>query len=189
MSDNRFFSPGLPQFPTNTDPKVEPDLRDVYNAIRNVCYLVGQYGGFEPADTGRQNFGQAVYTAGVYKRRVYVQTLEAMTYGTLVHLTTSGGALVARIADATTNARPCYGICNTEGASGVGATIEVALPGCYVTSIGGMVQGDRYFLAANPAGLLSNVAPGVVGNIRQALGFALDATVFYFFPNIDWTVV
>ena len=38
------FTLGLPQLPLNTDPKVEPDLRDLYNAVHNLARLV-QTGG------------------------------------------------------------------------------------------------------------------------------------------------
>lgn len=188
ISNNRFFVIGLPQSPTNTDPKVAPDISDAFNSIRNLAYLVGQYGGYEPAEVGFNTLSNVRYTAGVYKRRVYCQALEAMPYGALVNLTNSGGVLAARFANATNNTKPCYGINNTVGTCAIGATIEIALPGCYVTSIGGLTPGTRYFLSTTN-GLAANVAPAVAGNVRQAIGFALDANTLFFFPNVDWTVI
>ena len=183
-----FFITSLPQLPTNVEPKIENDLRDVYNAIRNLAYQIGQYGGFETVEDSRKVYTEAEYTAGPYKRRVYCKATEALTYGAPVNLFDSGGELKAQFANATNNTRPCYGICNTPGTAAVGDTVEIALPGCYVTSIGGMTRGQRYFLST-VNGAIQSVAPAAVGNVRQALGFALDVDVFFFFPNIDWTVI
>lgn len=190
MSNTRipFFTLGLPQLPVNADPKIEPDLRDIYNSIRNLAYQVGQYGGFEVSADGYQNVDNVEYSAGPYKRKVYCEALAAIPYGAAVNLTDSGGTLKAQFANATGSTAPCYGICNTLGTCAIGDTIEVALPGCYVTSITGMTRGDRYFLSTAD-GLMAALPPATPGNIRQALGFALDVDVFYFFPNIDWTII
>jgi hypothetical protein len=183
-----FFTPGLPQLPTNTDPKIEPDLRDIYIALRALCDQIGQFGGFEEAYDVYKHPANVDYTAGPYKRRVYCPALEAMPYGALVNLTQSGGALAARFANASNNTRPCYGINNTPGTCAIGATIEVALPGCYVTSIGGLVEGTRYYLSTTN-GLLTNTPPAVAGNILEAIGFALASNVLYFFPSTQWWVI
>lgn len=188
MSDQRFFNIGLPQLPTNTDPKIEPDLRDLFNSLRNLTYLVGQYGGFETPIEGFQNFANVEYTAGAYKRRIYCEATEAMSYGEVVSLVDSGGTTKVRYANATNNTRPCHGINNTAGTCGIGDTIEIVLPGSYVTSIGGLTRAARYFLSTTN-GLINTAIPGVVGNVRQALGFALDVDVFFFWPNTDWTVI
>lgn len=191
MNDQRFFNIGLPQLPLNTDPKIEPDLRDLYNAVRNLTYLLGQYGGFETPEAAYQNIAGVEYAAGYYKRRVYVEATEIMVYGAAVNLYNVAGILKARAANATGpagNIKPCYGIKNTTGSNGIGDTIEVVLPGCYVNSIGGLVPGTRYFLD-KVAGQLNAGPAFVAGDGRQVVGFALTATVFFFFPNIDWTVV
>lgn len=184
---NRFFILNLPQLPVNTDPKIEPDLRDIYNSLRTLSYLLGQYGGFESADDGLNTLAQVAVTAGVYKRRVYCQATEVMPHGAVVNLFDSGG-LAARFANATNNTRPCYGVNNTPGTCAIGDTIEVALPGCYVTSIAGLTPGVRYFLSTVD-GLITNAVPGVVGNVQQALGFALTANMLFFAPDMGWTVV
>lgn len=189
MADSRFFQIGLPQLPTNVDPKIEPDLRDLYNALRNLSYQIGQYGGFEPVAEGYNNANNVEYTAGPYKRRLYAEATEAITYGQLVNILDTAGVPQIQLADATTSAKPCHGICNTLGTCAIGATIEVALPGCYVTSIGGMTCGRRYFLSAAFPGGATSTAPAVAGNIVQPVGFALTPTIFYFWPSLQWTVV
>jgi hypothetical protein len=183
-----FFSTGLPQLPVNVDPKIEPDLRDVYNAIRNLAAQIEQYGGFVEADEGLQDIGNVLVTAGPQKRRVYVEALEAMDYGAAVNLTDTAGTLTARFANATDNSRPCTGINNTIGTCAIGDTIEVVLPGAYVTSIGSLVPGTRYFLSTSD-GLISSGAPAAAGNIVEALGYALTSTVFFFFPDTGWYVL
>lgn len=183
----RFFATTLPQLPTNTDPKIEPDLRDVYTAMRNLAAAIGQYGGFEEADEGLQNIGNVLVTAGANKRRVYVPTLEDMPYGSAVDLVDSGG-LAARYASALDATRPCKGFNNTVGASVAGTVIEVVLPGGYITSVGGMVPGTRYFLSTSN-GLISASPPAVAGQLVEALGFALTSSVFYFFPDTGWYVL
>ncbi len=188
MNGQRFFNINLPQLPTNVDPKIEPDLRDVYNALRNMSYLVGQYGGFEVPEEAYQNPDGATYTAGPQKRRLYCEAGEALTYGAIVHLYQDAGTTKARFANATDNSRPGYGICNTIGTTSIGDTVEIVLPGSYVTSISGLTHGSRYFLATVD-GTISTGIPGVAGNIREALGFALTADVFFFLPNLDWTTV
>lgn len=183
-----FFTIGLPQFPVNTDKNIEPDLRDIYNAIRNLAYQVGQYGGFEAADVGIDNATSLSITAGAYKRRVYCKALEVMPFGAIVHFFNTAGVVTARFANATNNTRPGYGINNTPGNCAIGDTIEVVLPGCYVTSIGGLAIGSRYFLST-VNGLITTVAPAVAGNIVEAIGFALAPNLLYFWPNTQWVTL
>lgn len=188
MSDARFFNLGIPQLPQVTDPKIEPDLRDVYFALRNISYLMGQYLGFEQPEGAYQNNAPASiqYTAGFYKRRIFLPATEAIAYGAMVNTFLSAGVYSARNADATTNAKPAHGICNTTAGVALGAIAEIVLPSCYVTSIGGLVEGTRYFLAAAAGGLITNVPPVGAGNVREALGIALAPTIFYFHPDYNW---
>lgn len=189
MSDARFFNIGLPQLPLNLNKEIEPDLRDVYNALRTITYLLGQYGGFEAPESAYHNDAGTEYTAGYYKRRIYRVCMEAISYGAMVTVdNVGGGGYGAWNANATNSTRPCHGICNTVGGGGVGATIEIVLPSCYVTSIGGMTPGTRYFLST-VNGIITNVAPAAVGNIHQAIGIALAANILFFHPNYDWTIV
>lgn len=189
MSNQRFFNIGLPQLPLNSDPKIEPDLRDIYSAIRNLNYFLGQYGGFETPEVSYRNQAGALYTGGYYKRRFYCAALENINYGALVCIGTLGGSSFgAYNANATNSTRPCYGICNTAGTTAAGSLVEVVLPTCLVSSIGGLVAGTRYFLST-VNGTLTNVAPAVAGNIHQAIGVALDTKVLFFNPNYDWYVV
>lgn len=187
MPEQMFFNPGLPQLPINTDPKVEPDLRDVFNAVRNLAKLVGQYGGFETPAVGYQTPDQAAFTAGVAKQRVYATADEAVSYGAAVHLLDSGG-LHARFANATDDTRPCYGFCNTPGTAAVGEMVEIVLPGNAITSISGLVPGTRYFLDTTN-GTITATAPSVVGNIREVLGIGLNSNTFFFCPNLDFFIV
>lgn len=188
MSRVPFFTPGLPQLPLNTDPKLEGDLRDLYTALRTLADQIGQFGGFEEAFDGFKNIANATYTAGPHKRKLYCEALEVMPYGAALNLTDSGGTLKARFANATNNTRPCYGINNTPGNCAIGDIIEVALPGCYVTSIGGLTRGLRYFLqTAN--GTIGTGIPAAVGNVQQAVGFAIETNMLFFFPTIHWFTV
>jgi hypothetical protein len=188
MSDNRFFNLGLPQLPTNTDPKVEPDLRDVFNSLRNLSYLIGQYGGFEEAAEGRKNPENVTYTAGPYKRRIYCVATEAITYGAIVNLHDVAGVTNVRHANATDATRPTHGINNTPGTCAIGDTIEIVLPGCYVTSIGGLTIGQQYFMSTVD-GIITTAAPAAAGNVRQGVGFALTADTFFFLPDSGWFVI
>lgn len=186
--DVPFFNIGLPQLPLNTDPKIEPDLRDLYNAIRNLSRLVGQYGLFETPSEAYRTSEQAAFTSGVAKQRVYAIADEAVPYGAALHLFDTAGVLHARFANATDDTRPCTGLCNTVGTAAVGETVEAVLPGNSVTSIGGLTPGLRYFLSTTD-GVITTAAPGFPGNLREVLGFALSDDVFFFFPNLDWFVV
>lgn len=183
-----FFVTGLPQLPLSTNKELEPDLRDLYNAIRNLAKLVGQFGGYETPADAYQTPAQAAVTAGLAKQRVYAVADEALAYGAAVHLLDSGGTLHARFANATNTTRPCLGFCNTAGTSAIGDMVEILLPGNVLTSIGGLTPGVRYFLDTNN-GIITNTPPAVVGNIRELLGFALNSTTFFFFPNLDYFVV
>lgn len=188
MSRQPFFTIGLPQLPVTTNKEFEPDMRDVYNAIRNLAYQIGQYGGFEGADIGIDNAANLIITAGAYKRRVYCKALEAMPFGAVVSFFDTAGLVTARFANATNNTRPGYGINNTPGVCAIGDTIEVVLPGCYVTSIAGLTINSRYFLST-VNGTISTAAPAVAGNIVEAIGFALAPNILYFWPNLQWVTL
>ncbi len=183
-----FFNIGLPQLPTNVDPKIEPDLRDLYNALRNLSRLIGQYGGFETPSDAYQTSEQAAYTSGVAKQRVYAIADETVGYGAALHLYDVLGVLHARFANATDDTRPCSGLCNSAGTATVGETVEAVLPGNSVTSISGLTPGSRYYLHTVD-GAISSGAPAVPGNIREVLGFALNEQCFFFFPNLDWFTI
>jgi hypothetical protein len=177
-----FFTPGLPQFPIDADPRMESDLRDIYNAIRTLADQIGQYGGFETTYDIYQSPDQIAYTAGPYKRRVYCKALAALDYGHAVNLVLSGGELKAQAANATTNTKPAHGFNNTTGTCAIGDTIEIALPVCYVTSIGGLTTGAFYYLSTTD-GLITNTPPAAVGNLVQIVGFAITANVLFVMPS------
>lgn len=188
MARTPFFTIGLPQLPVQTDPKIEGDLRDIYNSIRNLAYQIGQFGGFEEADVGLNTAANIAATAGVAKRRVYCKALEAMPYGAIVNLTDTAGVVTARFANATNSTRVGYGINDTVGTCAIGDIISVVLPGAYVTSIGGLTIGTRYFLSTTN-GLITNAAPAVAGNVVEGLGVALASNFFFFLPSMQWSVV
>jgi hypothetical protein len=175
----KFIDLGLPQLPVNTDPKIEPDLRDLYNAVRNLALGVGQQLGLEVPYAGYQNTAGAHYTVGQYKRRLYVVASVAITYGQLVNTFDDAGVLKARLANATTTAVRAHGICNTPGTCAIGATIEVVLPEAYVNSVGGLTKGTTYYLSTT-GGAMQSSPPAGASNLIQAVGHAISATELYF---------
>lgn len=179
LPTNRYFNLGLPQLPHTLDPKIEPDLRDVYNALRNLTIGVGQRLGLEIPASEYQLTSQAQYTIGDSKRRLYVVASEAITYGQIVSLWNDAGVLKVRLANATNSTRPGYGICNTAGTCAIGDILEIVLPGAYVNSIGGLTLGTIYWLSTT-SGAVQTTPPAVAGNIVQAIGFAIAADKFFF---------
>ncbi len=176
-ASDRFFAIGLPELPLTTNKEIEPDLRDIYLALRNFTLLTGQAGGYEEPLAQYQNLANAAYTVGAYKRRLYVEATEDITYGELVNTYNSSG-LKARLADASDATLPAHGICNTVGTSESGDIIEIVLSGAYITSVGGLTPGVTYYLSLT-AGGMQNAAPTVVGQMVQAVGVAISATELF----------
>ena len=186
------FQLGLPELPATAGSEVKPflledDLRYAYNAIHNLAASVATQCGLQAPAAGYQNIAQAAVTIGNSKKRIYVPSSVAITYGQLVNLWDNAGTLEAQLADATTAATPAHGICNTVGTSGIGDMLEILLPSCHLTSIGGMNQGDMYFLSTTP-GAVQNTPPAVAGNIVQAVGVALAADSMFFNLSYQYSV-
>ena len=181
-----FVQLGLPELPLLTKGESEPDLRYLYFAVQNLAQAVGQKLGLDTPIDGYNS--DPAYTIGASKRRIYVPAAEAINYGQLVNIFDNAGTMSAKLADATDATRPCLGISNTIGTVAIAGTVEVVLPGAYVSSVGGLTPGELYYLSTTP-GTGSNAAPGAAGNIIQPLGFAVATAGFFFNPPYHWTVV
>jgi len=180
---------GLPELPILTDPKIEPDLRYLYMAVQNLALAVGQKLQLETPLDGFKTISDAAYTIGASKRRVYLPATEAITYGQLVNIWDNAGTCQARLANATDNTKPCFGICNTPGTCAIGAVVEIVLPEAYVSSIGGLTAGTLYYLSAATAGSGTNTPPAASGNIQQPVGLAFGAASFFFNAPYIWHTV
>lgn len=110
--------------------------------------------------------------------KIYVPAIVALSFGSLVTLTSVGGILKANIAASVNNTKPCFGYCSAVQGAGIGDVTEVTLSRGVCHRGGTLTQGAVYYLGLT--GLPTTTPPVATGNIEQYIGFALDASNLYF---------
>jgi hypothetical protein len=109
--------------------------------------------------------------------RLYAKASEAIGFGNAVNLHAVSGVINIRKANATNNTKPCHGFCSVSVGIPSGEYGEVILCQGITTGITGLTTGTRYFLSTTD-GLLTATAPVAAGNIEQAVGIALETSLF-----------
>jgi hypothetical protein len=104
---------------------------------------------------------------------------EAISAGNLVNLYNNAGTLNARKADNTTAGKEANAVALAPVSSAAMGTFY--LPGVTITGLSSMTAGAIGWLGT--AGAVTFTAPTTSGNVSQRVGFAEDATNFYFFPT------
>jgi hypothetical protein len=168
---------GLPNLPDPPDPAFFAEFTRVYNALRNLTVALDAYTGALPAEP--QYYSSTPISTTVLSQnqhRVYVQFQEAASYGQIVNLYNNGGALGARLSNASA-ARPGHAWCSTAGGVLVGGWAEVMIGGLCL-AFSGLTPGATYYLG-NTAG---SIAP-TAGVLSQKMGYALGATQLFFRPD------
>lgn len=168
----------LVNLPTSPDEALDPRLygifQQLYNSIRNITNLIGQYTGIDAWQ--EEDWSQLAFTDTLIvgqQTRLYVPASAAILAGQTVNLHDNAGVLSARLAVATSAATQCHGIATV--AAAIGEMVEVQLWLGYTDLIGGMTRGTTYWLST-VAGAIQNSAPVVPGQIQQVVGLALDTS-------------
>lgn len=177
----------IPQNFDDAPPEVAGYLNQILNSMRLLQFGFNTYAGAQQQDSTVWPYVTPQQTVLVGNMgRLYAVASEAIAYGAVISITVSGGALRVRNANATDNTRPCLGWCSTVGGIGSGAYGEVIVGPSLCSVITGLTIGSRYFLSTTN-GLVIAAEPVAAGNIGQALGIALGASLLYFLPSLQWT--
>lgn len=129
-----------------------------------------------PALDAAGKLDASLMPAGVGVNTVAATASEALAAGDLVNIFAGG----VRKADATTEGKESHGFVKSSVASAATATIY--LPGDIITGLAGLTPGARQFLSTT-AGLPTETAPAVAGNVAQMIGIAASATTIMFEPE------
>lgn len=172
---------GLPQLPTVLgDEKAFAQLKPVYQAINSLSQGISTslgLVGFSQAELQQRNQLASIITQQHKKLFALNATGVALAYGSVVNLYLSSGKIAARLADATDNTKPAFGIVNNPLGIDAGLYGEVVIGEGYVQGISGTTLGSIYYLST--AGAVQLARPGAVGSIIQAVGFGLGSAGFY----------
>lgn len=124
--------------------------------------------------------------AGVTTEVTVCASFENLTAGNFVNLFLSGGVIQARLADATTNAKPAHGFVLANVTSPANATVYRL--STTNTAVSGLTIGSDYYLTTTP-GAISTTPPSASGNIVQPLGRATLATSIVFANEQNWVEI
>ena len=173
---------GIPQVPeyVKDDPQLYAELQRILNGLNNLALAVDAYTGRQPLTVAaKQGFKIGAATRSQYLDVIYATATVNMPAGAAVYLRIDGDGLHdAYLATASDPAKFCHGIVVTDGGVAAGSLVAVQLGQGLVPYIGGLTEGQTYYLA-NTAGAISNVP----GTMVQRLGYALGPSYFYFIPN------
>lgn len=148
----------------------------VYNAIKILQQRLGDFAGAGVLDPSNYLTLNPLFADSIQIHRlqaVVVTSADTISAKHFVNLYNSAGALRARRADATAIGTRAHGWAPEAIANGSKGIIF--LHSGFETG-GGLTLGATYYLSAATPGGITTVAPAVVGNIRQEIGFALSAT-------------
>ncbi len=121
---------------------------------------------------------------GVSAETQVAEASGALAENDVVNFFDDTGTLKCRKADATDATKPTHGYVKAAVLDAGNATVftDGFLPGT------GLTKGSKYFLSAATAGLVATTAPSTTGNIAQAVGFAVSATLIKFEPVSDFII-
>lgn len=181
---NSPFSLNMPETPQTNNKELFSELAIIYNALQTLQQAISTYTGAAPPPSEYW----AVLTPGETlfpqnHNRFYPISSENIAAGAVINLWNNAGVLNVRNANATNNTKPCHGYAPATIVSP--ARGEIVLFNGLCTSIAGMTPGQRYWLHT-VNGLIVNAPPVAAGNIEQAVGLALSATVLYFITDLDF---
>jgi hypothetical protein len=184
MTTGSYRSPINLQLPRDTpDNFTEADAKELYQIIQqsaqNLIEGLSKYTGLAQQDSALWSVLTPIQSIlSQNHNRLYVQASEAISLGAVVNLYNNAGVLNARNANATDTTKPAYGWCTTAGGIASGSYGEVSLKMGVCINISGLTVGTRYWLSTTN-GLITAIAPAVVGNINQYIGIALSTTQLY----------
>jgi hypothetical protein len=131
-----------------------------------------------PALDATGHLDSSVMPVGIAPEVIIVTTSEALAAGAFVNIFNNAGALNARNADNTTNAKPAHGFVLTAFLISTSATVYTLAQ--RNTQLSSLTIGSDYFLGT--VGGVTTTPPSTTGNIVQFLGRA-DSTTSLIFVN------
>ena len=170
---------GLPQYPAGLTDKdaglVVPLYRAISGLAQKASVATGQLQ-LSPAEMATSDQFDQLLTHRVNKLKV--RAAEAIGYGQAVNLLLNAGVVEAQLANATTSAKPCHGLCDVPLGLAVGEWGEIIFMNGRSQGVAGTVFGSRYFLSTT-AGAVQLSPPTTPGNLVQLLGVGLGSAGFY----------
>lgn len=180
----------LPELPgSGHQENIYNEFIAVFNSLRRIQSVLNVEMGLAAASTEVLPSMGISDGVSVAKSKLYVELIEAASFGQMLSITPSGGAAKARLASNVDEAHRCWGICNTPGSHAIGAVIECALGVCVVESVGGMTPGQEYYLSSVGGAITNAPDPLTETNIRQSIGLAITGTLLLFAPQAPGKLV
>ena len=170
---------GLPQYPAGLTDKDAGLVLPLYRAISALSQKASAATGqvqLSPAEMALSDQFDQLLTHRF--NRLKVRAAEAIGFGQAVNLTLNAGVVEAQLADATTTAKPCHGLCDVPLGLTTGQWGEIIFMSGRSQGVAGTVFGARYFLSTTP-GAVQLSPPAAVGNLVQILGVGLGSAGFY----------
>lgn len=170
---------GLPQYPAGLTDKDSALVLPLYRAVTTLGQKVSAATGnlqLSPAEMALSDQFDQLLTHRFNKLKV--RAAQNIGFGQAVHLILTGGVVEAELADATTTAKPCHGLCDVPTGLAAGQWGEIIFMNGRSQGVSGTVLGSRYFLGTTP-GTVQLSPPAAVGNLVQILGIGLGSAGFY----------
>jgi len=156
-----------------SDPEAAAEFTKLYNAVNLLAYKLDEYTGSIAAPASDRPYltPQAVNkSAGV--SRLYGEATVALVVGAIVNFTSSGKLELATVA----NGAHCIVLENTA----VGDFAPVAR-NAVLTAFAGLTPGKIYYQSPTVAGGITLLVPS--GQIKRAVGFAVNSSTLAFYPD------
>ena len=170
---------GLPSYPAGLSDKDVGLVLPLYRAINSLTQKTSAATGnlqLSPAEMALSDQFDQLLTHRFNKLKV--RAAVNIGFGQAVHLILTGGVVEAELADATTTAKPCHGLCDVPLGLSAGEWGEIIFMNGRSQGVSGTVFGARYFLSTTP-GAVQLSPPTTPGNLVQILGVGLGSAGFY----------
>lgn len=167
----------VPSTAVDVPADLQPYLQPIYSSLYTLVDALTRYAGIT-------SFGEAegkllTVPGQVHPQndsRLWVQASEALDPGMMVNLHLSSGVLKARQADYSSQSTAAHGCYNGDLHINVGEFCEIFVGTGLITRIGGIIEGQRYFLNVN--GLIAT-GGSAVSTLSQYIGFGLGSNLLF----------
>jgi hypothetical protein len=170
---------GLPQYPAGLEDKDAGLVLPLYRAISALAQKASvATGQVQLLPTEMATSDQFDQLLSHRFNKLKIRAAEPIGYGQAVNLLLNSGVVEAQLADATTTAKPCHGLCDVPTGLTTGQWGEIIFMNGRSQGVAGTVFGARYFLSTTP-GSVQLSPPATPGNLVQILGVGLGSAGFY----------
>lgn len=173
-----FVSTGLPSYPSGLSDKEAALVLPLYKAIATLTQQLSYVtGNVQYSNSEQGSINPFTKLISEREQKIFVKAGEALAFGNVITLTTSGGVIVAYKATSSDVTKPGHAIVDDPAGIALNEFGEAILLTGRTTGITGTTFGTVYYLGT--AGQVQSARPQGPNILTQIIGYGLGTAGFY----------